>query len=539
MESSPVSADSMERSARSTQIRRRAADVASRLDGEFPRPSNGDEERYPSRVGNFSKGLPHNELGEVDPDAYDALLRALLSGDFAAFEALPLGGRQKLLNPLGGLAFNIEGPDSPSIVTTPPPAFASADMAAQMAELYWMAVCRDVPLSAYENDPVVAAAVRDLADFPGYQGPRPVTPQSLFRADYPGALDGPMVSQFLLRPFRYDGIPIEARTRVPLPVINGEGIDFLTYYDEWLAAQRGFPEKDNQFGYEVIEPGQAIFDPVPRFPRSVRDLGQNAGQDTINSAYFRAVLTVDRLNGGAEQRLLNAMDITNPYQRSKTQRGFATFGSAHLVTLLGSVHKAERHTWYLKWNMHRYQRPEVFAGRVHNTKAGEVAYPIHPRLLESPVLDAVWEYNELVNRRRGTGRKGSYLLPILFPTGSPNHPSFPAGHAISAGACVTILKAWFDEDAVIPNPVQPNADGTALEPYEGAPLTVGGELNKLCHNLSMGRDMSGVHWRADDVEGNRQGEELAVRILREARATYPEPFAGFTLTTFDNKRITI
>jgi hypothetical protein len=539
MESSPVSADPTERSERSAQIRRRAAEAAGRLEGRFPRPTNGDEERYPNRIGNFSKGLPHDELGQVEPESYAALLRATRSGNFDDFEALQLGGRQKLLNPLGGLAFNIEGPDSPSITITPPPAFASAELAAQMAELYWMAVCRDVPFAEYETDPTVAAAVRDLAEFPGYQGPRPVTAQSLFRVDYPGVLDGPMTSQFLLRPFRFDGIPIEARTRVPLPVTGDEGVDFLTFYEEWLAAQRGFPEKDNPFGYEAIEPGTAIFDPEPRFPRSVRDLGQNAGQDTIYSAYFRAPLVVDRLDGGLETRLLADTDVGNPYRTSAVQSGFATFGNAHLTMLIGSAHKAERHAWYHKWNMHRFPRPEAFGGRVHITKTGRVEYPIHPRLLESPVLEAVWDYNEQVNRRRGTSRVGSFLLPIMSPTGSPTHPSFPAGHAISAGACVTILKAWFNEDAQIPNPVQPSADGTTLEPYRGPALTVGGELNKLCHNLSLGRDMSGVHWRADDIQGNRLGEQLALRILREARATYPEPFTGFTLTTFNDNRIAV
>src|SRR6266568_9329161 len=39
-----------------------------------PHPDNGDEVHYSKRIGNYSKGLPHNDLGEVDPAAYDALL---------------------------------------------------------------------------------------------------------------------------------------------------------------------------------------------------------------------------------------------------------------------------------------------------------------------------------------------------------------------------------------------------------------------------------------------------------------------------------
>lgn len=32
-------------------------------------PTNGDEERSPNRIASYSKALPHNELGEVDPAA--------------------------------------------------------------------------------------------------------------------------------------------------------------------------------------------------------------------------------------------------------------------------------------------------------------------------------------------------------------------------------------------------------------------------------------------------------------------------------------
>ena len=39
--------------------------------------------------------------------------------------------------------------------------------------------------------------------------------------------------------------------------------------------------------------------------------------------------------------------------------------------------------------------------------------------------------------------------------------------ATVAGASVTILKAFFDETFVFPNPVQPDADGLNLVPYTG------------------------------------------------------------------------
>ena len=478
-------------------------------------PTNGDEELYPNFIANFTKTLPHNELGEVDPPAYLQLLDAMESGDLAAFDAIPQGLGGSLLNPIGGLAFSLDGADSPAVGVTPPPAFASAEMAAMAAELYWMAVLRDVPFAEYDTHPLVAQAAADLSTFSGYTGPKQggvVTPQTLFRLGYPGETVGPIVSQFLLRPFTYDGIPIDPKMRVDQP-----GSDFVTEYQEWLAVQRGGGPT-----------GGIPADPELRYPRNVRDLGRLAGSDRIYSAFFRAA----NIAGGFGNA---ANDDANPYKARPRQGGFATFGLAHLLDLVGHAHKSERHTWYQKWNVHRYQRPEAFGGRVHNHVTGAASYPIHADLLSSPVLPLVFALNRQTNQARLGIDEGSYLLPIQFVRGGPSHPSFPAGHAVSAGACTTILKAWFREDFPWPNPVQPSADGLSLEPYTGPPLTLGGEINKLAHNLSVGRDMSGVHWRADDVEGNRQGEEVALRLLREEKKAMPEfptYFNGFSLTRF-------
>lgn len=490
--------------------------------GSIAHPTNGDEELYPSFIGNFTKTLPHDSLGEVDPAAYQALLAALAAADFDALEQVPAGGVLGLLNPLGGLTFTLDGADSPAVGVNPPPALASAELAAQGAELYWMALLRDVPFTDYGASALVQQAAGDLGSFSGYTGPSSsgtVTEQDLFRVDYPGVRVGPMVSQFLLTPFRYDGIPIDPKISTAAP-----GEDFLTFYDEWLEAQRGFPN-----GTPAAPDPR---DPVLRYPRNVRDLARTAGQDAIYSQYFKAALICLGFGGAA-------IDDANPYKASTRQGGFASLGFAHILNLVGQVHKSERHTWYQKWFVHRFLRPEAFGGRVHNRMIGAANYPIHPDLLASPVLPLVYDYNRQQNLDRLGIDEGSYLLPLIFRRGGPTHPAFPAGHAVSAGACVTALKSFFKEDFVWPNPVVPNADGTALLPYQGPPLTLGGELNKLVHNLSFGRDMSGVHWRADDVEGNAQGEEVALRILREERVTYPEPFTGFTLTKFDGSTVTV
>ena len=128
---------------------------------------------------------------------------------------------------------------------------------------------------------------------------------------------------------------------------------------------------------------------------------------------------------------------------------------------------------------------------------------------------------------------------MAYPEGSPTHPAYPAGHATIAGACVTILKAFFNEDYVLPNPVAPSADGTALETYSGGNLTVGNELNKLAANISIGRDTAGVHWRSDGIEGMNLGEKVAITMLENYKDTYNEVFAGFSIRKFDGTVVVV
>ena len=64
---------------------------------------------------------------------------------------------------------------------------------------------------------------------------------------------------------------------------------------------------------------------------------------------------------------------------------------------------------------------------------GAAKYPIHSDVLNSAALKAVFSV------------KGNYLLPQAYPVGSPLHPSYPAAHAATAGAGITVLKALFNE----------------------------------------------------------------------------------------------
>jgi len=203
------------------------------------------------------------------------------------------------------------------------------------------------------------------------------------------------------------------------------------------------------------------------------------------------------------------------------------YGAPHILSLVTEVAtRALKTVWYQKWFIHRRLRPEAFGGLVHNTRSGAATYPVNAELLHSAALDGVFSAN------------GAYLLPVGAPEGCPTHPSYGAGHATVAGACVTILKAWFDESFVISNPVVSNADGTDLEPFSGPDLTVGNELNKLAANVAIGRNALGFHYRSDYWESLKLGEALAIGVLQESKSCFNEG-GSLTLTRFDGTTITI
>jgi hypothetical protein len=101
-------------------------------------PANGDEQRYKERIGNYSKALPHNAIGEVDVTAYNALLRACESGDPSDWNAVPLGGNTRLTDPQAGLAFDMEGTDSHQLAIPPrPPSLEHSEPAKWWKTIGW------------------------------------------------------------------------------------------------------------------------------------------------------------------------------------------------------------------------------------------------------------------------------------------------------------------------------------------------------------------------------------------------------------------
>lgn len=495
-------------------------EVAAEVEGARPPAStttNGDEELYPNKIASFSKGLQHSELGEVNPISYQSLLTALSTQKHSDAENILIGNGRKLVNPEGAFTYDMEGGDSHTFTAPPAPAFASAQSAADMVELYWMALARDVPFAQWATSSVIQNAAAELNALAGYQGPRDasglVSPASVFRGTATGCLTGPYLSQYFMQTIYVGSTPREQMYRTGVA-----GVDYLTSYAEWLPLQSGsLPVRTEQF------------DPTFRYIRNGRDLAQFVHYDYITQAFLQAAVFI--FNAYPETVLqynLYQLNHTNPYKNSRIQMPFGTFCSPHLEDWLGrAAGLALKAAWYNKWAVHRRLRPEMFGGRVYNTLTSAANYPIPASLLRSQAVQAVVQAN------------GNALLPQAYVEGCPLHPSYPAGHAAIAGACATVMKAIFEETDVIAPTVNLSADGSSLVNYTDVALTLGGEINKLAFNVSLGRSWAGVNYRSDVIAGHMIGEEAAICFLQDQVNTLTETFSGFAFTRFDGTPVSI
>lgn len=472
-------------------------------------PTNGDEVRYADRnyFASFSRGLPHNGLGEVDPVAYRSLLGAIHTGTFEAFEAVPLGGTIRFGNPLQGHSFLLEGQDPWGFTTPAAPAFASAEFAAELAETYWMALTRDVPFAQYDSDPLIAAACEDLSRMSGYRGQKEggrVTPRTFGRAGLPNELYGPRLSQLSLL-----DVPNGSFAHVKQLTRAGMAkLDFMTDYDEWLSIQSG-----------NHSPNRRVFEPERRYALTARGWFEAFRNYTTFQTLINAAGIL--LEMGPE-----ALDQANPYRTAGKQLGGVTFGREDIRGLIGRVWRSvDTHSGFQKWLVHRRPKPEQVGGRVHNHVLGRAQYPFHPELLNSRVLSEV------------CARQRTYLVSQVLPDGGGQQPSYTQSCATFLGAGVTILKWFFNEAFVFPEPVQPSDDGRSLTAISDE-LTVGTELNKLAGG-AFAANFNGSHFRSDTIEGLKLGEAFALSVLADHVRLYPEQFAGFSLTRFDATRVTV
>lgn len=537
--------------------------------------TNGDEEldfggaRF---IGNFHKTLPRhaNGFGEVDPKSYVAFAKiADENGDFEFTAATT--GASKLINPQAGRATEAIGPDPLAVHMLPAPSVLSDTTAAEMVELYWMAKLRDVKFHEFATNANVVKALTDVRKAYqralvsqthtvgdvrlGYDLPVDatgaalgITPQTLFRAGLPDEDKGPLVSQFFLHDINYGAQLIKAM-QVPYKANK----DYLTKFSDWLTAQatgRDGDGNDYPNANNFSAPGgPGYYETSRRRIQTMRDLARFVNRDALHQAYFNAALQLGNLSAKA--------DPGNPYGLYKRQIPFGTLGGPHLLALVSEVASRALHVvWHQKWT-HRRLRPEAYGGLLN---VQEVGVSNKKRDYGLPT----WPFDGFLANSGSVIKGSKYFLPIAFTAGSPAHPAYGAGHATVAGACVTILKAWFDDTQSYagllmsgpapkdPSPYFPDSpplqiwnpgtvDGATdrCQPYTGGDvgaMTVGGELNKLAANVAMGRTMGGVHWRTDNTRSLRLGEQISTIIMAQLLPTLPER-PSLSYTNFDGNRV--
>jgi hypothetical protein len=476
---------------------------------------------FADECGTYSKGLRQARPGNVDLAAFAKFKAAIASGQFADFEAVPLGGSAgKLNDPMGAYAKAFLGADS-SLFGAPtvaaPPSLSSPEYATELVELYWCSLLRDVAFTDYATNSTAMAAVKELSNAPGYQGPvngsGKVTPELLFRGSLPGEIVGPYVSQLLLTPTNFGAAPYDQKY-----ITYRAGVDYMTDETSWYQVQQGIPT-----GYTNQK------DSTPRYLHDGRGLAAWTHVDELYQAYFTAYLVLESLGVPANPG--------SPYLAAVAQKPFGTFGGPDIAAVLAQVAKyALNAVWYQKWVVHLRHRPEAGAGLVHLIKGGST--------FDATPDSFVFHSHAL---KMSHQKFGSYLLSQPFPEGSPTHPAYPTGHGTVAGACITVLKFFYDAAHYdFTNPVMPTFDGTALAPWTGQPgtgqagvLSLNGELHKLAHNISFGHGIhGGIHWRSDTDASIQLGEAVALSFLQDLACTYAEKFS-ITLTKLDGTMATI
>ncbi|CAN0475827.1 unnamed protein product [Ascophyllum nodosum] len=382
-----------------------------------------------------------------------------------------------------------------------------------------MALARDVPFMQYGTDEITITAAANLAGMGGFPNLDAVSIGSdgtvdpfsqLFRATFVGVETGPFISQLLVNSFTIDSITTEPKQSTFAP-----GVNYLVDFDEWLNIQNGGPPV-----------GPELLDDELRFVRNARDLARVSFTDNINTEAYRGALILLELDA------FNRPGVNGPFIDSDRQAGFVNFGTSHYFRLIGAAELAQRASWYQKWQVHRFARPEALGGTLHLTIKGELAADFDISLLENDeLLKRVAE----INAAQNPNGEVTYLLPqarwrkkirhYCSKLGSPTHPSYPSGHATQNGAFATVLKALIGLERggeCFPNPVFPDDDGLELIAFEGSCLTYEGEINKLAVNVAFGRQMLGIHYRFDGIQGLILGETITIRTLHQELMTFAE-----------------
>lgn len=523
---------------KSAKIKRKLAELNDCRPYCDPR-RNKDECKYRDKHydGSYTKGLNHDTTtGHITRNKdYENLVHAITHNcqkDLALVQMAPKF-EIKFVDPLASLSAPLIGADQCKIQINAPPRLCSKEGAAEMVELYSHLIARDVPFINYDSDTTINKIlgymnVPDIVNcLPDYSPKGSFTTQNIFRGPHYGDQYGPYISQLL-----YLNVPTGALT-IPQK--------YEVYPTKMFSQANGLTVEWGRNNVETINIQNAIISGLPSIPpRNMllnkyifdgRSLAEAVHNDPIYQFFYQASLILSGLGASPNPSL-----PVYPNQQS-----FVTNGGPSVQCLLADVAGlALKHAWYWKWQVYRKLRPEAFGLWIDNVKNGRVPnseYEIHNVVLNSLVLDDVKACNA------SWGFPDSYTLNMTYREGSPLHPAFPSGHASIAGACVTVIKMFYDCEQlwsslpglngtinrrIVPvgvnGPiVQADQTGDNLVDYNESDvnkITVAGELNKLASNIAFGRNWAGIHYRTDATQGNLMGEQVAIEYMKDILSTW-------------------
>jgi hypothetical protein len=502
--------------------------------------NNNCEEYYPWM---FSKTLEHDPVtGFCKKKDVDKIIKAAKEGGNDNLNAIDQfsESKRKLEGVAASNSFNHIGTDSSVPSVTYQPIYTVGSVFEQM-EVYALALNRDVSFWDIENNNGANGATLTSLNSFNDKTTAPVdnsgdiTDKILFRGSAQDELVGPYVSQFLYLPFNYGNIAIEQKYENENDVKESVILSGAT--GAWINIQNGKVTSD-----ESTKTGNFLYCHSPRV------LGAKVHNDALYQFYYNAALIAFQNGIGP-----------SAFQNDKSSAWVSSGGPDVLASVAHVALGALRVAWYQKFCISMRIRPEVYAQRINLIKTNtETFIKSVPRLKQvqnnlTTEADTLLEEVKTFNANL-SGQTGTYLLPLQFTEGSPVHPSLPAGHAVVAGACVTVLKAMLsthdkqDNNYIKkawPLDVKHSLDGTALDDYTGDidEITIVGELNKLASNVSIGRNMAGVHYRADGDCGMKLGEIYALTYLVDKASEYSESYNGvfdcFVLEKFDGTTVKI
>ena len=502
--------------------------------------NDGSNDYYPYV---FGKTLEHNsETGFISKSDGDKLIESIRRNSKPTLEQIPhaSGANRKIEGVTVSNSSINEGKQNFSIMLNNVYPIESAKNIFEMMEVYAMALVIDIPFIEWNNNTLIADIIGYLNAYTtNITAPtvgNTITTKTFLRGNTEDEIFGPYVSQFLIKPFDYGNMPITQKYNPENNPNNGIS------KNGWLNIQNGITEYNPNLKQSSL-----------KYNYCGRMIGSMVHNDPLYQYYCNATLIA------FEQGI-----TATGYDNSNINSTLWADGGA--VAVLGNVADvalyALRVAWFQKYHLTLKIRPEVLAQRITLAYNDEGLRSSVPKLntikthcdIGSDLLSLVNDYNISANGEILNGQ--NYYLNGLYEEGSPTHPSLPAGHAVVAGACVTVMKAmlnthdsngdkilWTSNGRTVE---QANADGSNLVSYSDtdvSSMTIVGELNKLASNVALGRNFAGVHYRSDGHCGMLSGEEYAISFLQEKIKEFGSKksglFNGYDLEKFDGTRVLI